>query len=74
MFPPGGGEGHTSPRTPGLLAWRAARMTVIRRPTLRITAFLLFDVFGIVATVAVAVTALRSTAQVDERLYDLERL
>jgi archaetidylinositol phosphate synthase len=35
---------------------------------------LLFDVFGIVATVAVAVTALRSTAQVAKRLYDLERL
>ena len=35
---------------------------------------LLFDVFGILATVAVAVTALRSTAQVARRLYDLERL
>ena len=35
---------------------------------------LLFDVFGFVATVAVAVTALRSTAQVAKRLYDLERL
>ena len=35
---------------------------------------LLFDVFGILATVAVAVTALRSTAQVAKRLYDLERL
>ena len=35
---------------------------------------LLFDVFGFFATVAVAVTALRSTAQVAKRLYDLERL
>jgi archaetidylinositol phosphate synthase len=35
---------------------------------------LLLDIFGIVATVAVAVTALRSTAQVAKRLYDLERL
>ena len=35
---------------------------------------LLFDVFGTGATVAVAVTALRSTAQVAKRLYDLERL
>ena len=35
---------------------------------------LLFDVFGIPATVAVAGTALRSTAQVAKRLYDLERL
>jgi hypothetical protein len=29
---------------------------------------------GLVATVAVAVTALRSTAQVAKRLYDLERI
>jgi archaetidylinositol phosphate synthase len=35
---------------------------------------LLFDVVGLVATVAVAVTALRSTAQVAKRLYDLERI
>ncbi len=35
---------------------------------------LLFDVFGLAATVAVAFTALRSTAQVGKRLYDLERL
>jgi phosphatidylglycerophosphate synthase len=35
---------------------------------------LLFDVFGVLGTVAVAFTALRSTAQVTKRLYDLERL
>ena len=35
---------------------------------------LLFDVVGVLATVAVAFTALRSTAQVTKRLYDLERL
>jgi hypothetical protein len=34
----------------------------------------LFDIFGIAATVAVAVTALRSTLQIAKRLYDLERL
>jgi archaetidylinositol phosphate synthase len=35
---------------------------------------LLFDILGLAATVAVAFTALRSTAQVARRLYDLERL
>jgi phosphatidylglycerophosphate synthase len=35
---------------------------------------LLFDVFGTLATIAVAFTALRSTAQVAKRLYDLERI
>ena len=35
---------------------------------------LLFDVVGLVATIAVSVTALRSTAQVAKRLYDLERI
>jgi hypothetical protein len=34
---------------------------------------LLFDLVGLAATVAVAATALRSTAQVAKRLYDLER-
>jgi archaetidylinositol phosphate synthase len=34
----------------------------------------LFDAIGVVATAAVALTALRSTAQVAKRLYDLERL
>jgi phosphatidylglycerophosphate synthase len=35
---------------------------------------LLFDVIGAAATVAVAVTALRSVAQVTKRLYELERI
>jgi phosphatidylglycerophosphate synthase len=51
-------------------------LAVLRWPQVDIggRSVLLFDVFGIVATVAVAVTALRSTAQVAKRLYDLERL
>jgi phosphatidylglycerophosphate synthase len=35
---------------------------------------LLFDVVGLLATAAVAFTALRSMAQVTKRLYDLEKL
>ena len=51
-------------------------LAVLRWPQVEIAgrSVLLFDVFGLVATVAVAVTALRSTAQVAKRLYDLERL
>ena len=51
-------------------------LVVLRWPRLQIgdLSVLLFDIFGIFATIAVAVTALRSTAQVAKRLYDLERL
>ena len=51
-------------------------LAVLRWPQVEIggRSFLLFDVFGSLATVAVAVTALRSTAQVAKQLYDLERL
>ena len=51
-------------------------LAVLRWPyvTLAGERLLLFDVVGLVATVAVSVTALRSTAQVAKRLYDLERL
>jgi phosphatidylglycerophosphate synthase len=51
-------------------------LAVLRWPyvTLAGERLLLFDVVGLAATVAVAVTALRSTAQVAKRLYDLERL
>ncbi len=51
-------------------------LAVLRWPQVEIAgrSVLLFDVFGLLATVAVAVTALRSTAQVAKRLYDLERL
>jgi len=51
-------------------------LAVLRWPhvTLAGERVLLFDVVGLVATVAVAVTALRSTAQVAKRLYDLERI
>ena len=51
-------------------------LAVLRWPhvTLAGERVLLFDVVGLAATVAVAVTALRSTAQVAKRLYDLERL
>jgi phosphatidylglycerophosphate synthase len=51
-------------------------LAVLRWPYVAIAGrdVLLYDVFGLVATVAVAVTALRSTAQVAKRLYDLERL
>jgi hypothetical protein len=51
-------------------------LAVLRWPrvTLGGRELLLFDVFGAVATIAVAFTALRSTAQVAKRLYDLERV
>jgi phosphatidylglycerophosphate synthase len=51
-------------------------LAVLRWPrvTLGGRELLLFDVFGTLATIAVAFTALRSTAQVAKRLYDLERL
>ncbi len=51
-------------------------LAVLRWPrvTLAGREWLLFDVVGLAATVAVAFTALRSTAQVGKRLYDLERL
>ena len=51
-------------------------LVVLRWPRVQIgdLSVLLFDIFGIFATIAVAVTALRSTAQVAKRLYDLERL
>ena len=51
-------------------------LAVLRWPyvTLGGERVLLFDVVGLVATIAVSVTALRSTAQVAKRLYDLERL
>jgi phosphatidylglycerophosphate synthase len=51
-------------------------LAVLRWP--RVTLFgrdwLLFDLVGLAATVAVAFTALRSTAQVTKRLYDMERV
>jgi len=51
-------------------------LAVLRWPYVNLAGerVLLFDVVGVVATIAVAVTALRSTAQVAKRLYDLERL
>jgi len=51
-------------------------LAVLRWPRVELAGrdVLLFDVFGVAATVAVAFTALRSTAQVTRRLYDLERL
>ena len=51
-------------------------LAVLRWPQLTLAGerVLLFDVVGLVATVAVAVTALRSTAQVAKQLYDLERI
>jgi phosphatidylglycerophosphate synthase len=51
-------------------------LAVLRWPRVELHGreMLLFDAFGIAATVAVAFTALRSTAQVTKRLYDLERL
>ena len=51
-------------------------LAVLRWPcvTLAGERVLLFDVVGLVATIAVSVTALRSTAQVAKRLYDLERI
>jgi archaetidylinositol phosphate synthase len=51
-------------------------LAVLRWPyvTLAGERVLLFDVVGLAATVAVSVTALRSTAQVAKRLYDLERI
>jgi phosphatidylglycerophosphate synthase len=51
-------------------------LAVLRWPyvTLAGERVLLFDVVAGAATVAVAVTALRSTAQVAKRLYDLERI
>ena len=51
-------------------------LAVLRWPRVELLGreVLLFDVFGVLATVAVAFTALRSTAQVTKRLYDLERL
>ena len=53
-----------------------ANLAVLRWPhvTLAGERVLLFDLVGLAATAAVAVTALRSTAQVAKRLYDLERL
>jgi phosphatidylglycerophosphate synthase len=51
-------------------------LAVLRWPrvTLAGERVLLFDVVGLAATLAVAATALRSTAQVAKRLYDLERI
>jgi phosphatidylglycerophosphate synthase len=51
-------------------------LVVLRWPQVELggRTVLLFDVFASAATVAVAFTALRSTAQVARRLYDLERL
>jgi phosphatidylglycerophosphate synthase len=51
-------------------------LAVLRWPQVELLGreVLLFDVFAALATVAVAFTALRSTAQVTKRLYDLERL
>jgi phosphatidylglycerophosphate synthase len=51
-------------------------LAVLRWPyvTLAGERVLLFDVVAAAATVAVAVTALRSVAQVAKRLYDLERI
>ncbi len=51
-------------------------LLVLRWPyvTLAGERVLLFDVVGVAATIAVSVTALRSTAQVAKRLYDLERI
>ncbi len=51
-------------------------LAVLRWPHVSLAGreLLLFDLVGVVATVAVAVTALRSMAQVAKRLYDLERL
>jgi archaetidylinositol phosphate synthase len=51
-------------------------LAVLRWPRITLAGreLLLFDVVGVVATVAVAFTALRSTAQVAKRLYDLERI
>jgi len=53
-----------------------ANLAVLRWPrvTLGGRELLLFDVIAGAATLAVAVTALRSVAQVTKRLYDLERL
>ena len=53
-----------------------ANLAVLRWPRVELAGrdVLLFDVFGVAATVAVAFTALRSTVQVTRRLYDLERL
>jgi len=51
-------------------------LAVLRWPRFELAGreVLLFDVFGALATMAVAITALRSTAQVTKRLYDMERL
>lgn len=51
-------------------------LAVLRWPSVTLAGepLLLFDLVGLAATVAVAVTALRSTAQVAKRLFDLERL
>ena len=51
-------------------------LAVLRWPTVTLGGreLLLFDVFGTLATIAVAFTALRSTAQVAKRLYDLEKI
>ncbi len=53
-----------------------ANLAALRWPQVSVAGgrVLLFDLVGLVATAAVAVTALRSTAQVAKRLYDLERL
>lgn len=53
-----------------------ANLAVLSSPrvTLAGRELLLFDVIAGAATVAVAVTALRSVTQVTKRLYDLERL
>jgi len=53
-----------------------ANLAVLRFPrvTLAGRELLLFDVVAGAATIAVAVTALRSVAQVTKRLYELERL
>jgi archaetidylinositol phosphate synthase len=51
-------------------------LAVLRWPSVTLAGerVLLFDAVGVVATIAVSVTALRSTAQVAKRLYDLERI
>lgn len=53
-----------------------ANLAVLRWPRVSLAGreLLLFDVIGLVATLAVAITAARSVAQVTKRLYDLERL
>lgn len=53
-----------------------ANLAVLRSPRVSLAGreLLLFDVIGLAATLAVALVALRSVAQVTKRLYDLERI